>query len=195
MNLVSNKNILIEMFLIQLIYIKNSKTLYQEEKKNITINNSSNQNKIFSKKSEVVSQIKNIQQEDNETEKKDDKNQNKITNLEDLINTCIDKKEIKLKYELENNVNLVSFSKYKIEISFNPKLNKDFVKNLSDKLFEWTNKRWIILFSNQKGEISKKEEKIIMKDKIMDEYKISNEYNKILGLIPDIELTDIEEKK
>ena len=33
MNLVSNKNILIEMFLIQLIYIKNSKTLYQEEKK------------------------------------------------------------------------------------------------------------------------------------------------------------------
>ena len=34
-----------------------------------------------------------------------------------------------------------------------------------------------------------------MKDKIMDEYKISNEYNKILGLIPDIELTDIEEKK
>ena len=111
MNLVSNKNILIEMFLIQLIYIKNSKTLYQEEKKNITINNSSNQNKIFLKKSEVVSQIKNIQQEDNETEKKNDKNQNKITNLEDLINTCIDKKEIKLKYELENNVNLVSFSK------------------------------------------------------------------------------------
>ena len=96
---------------------------------------------------------------------------------------------------MENNVNLVSFSKYKIEISFNPKLNKDFVKNLSDKLFEWTNKRWIILFSNQKGEISKKEEKIIMKDKIMDEYKISNEYNKILGLIPDIELTDIEEEK
>ena len=195
MNLVSNKNILIEMFLIQLIYIKNSKNLYQEEKKNIKINNSNNQNNIFLKKSEVVSQIKNIQQEDNETEKKNDKNQNKINNLEDLIKTCIDKKEIKLKYELENNVNLVSFSKYKIEISFNPKLNKDFVKNLSDKLFEWTNKRWIILFSNQKGEISKKDEKIIMKDKIMNEYKSSNEYNKILGLIPDIELTDIEEKK
>ena len=34
-----------------------------------------------------------------------------------------------------------------------------------------------------------------MKDKIMDDYKSSNEYNKILGLIPDIELTDIEEKK
>ena len=195
MNLVSNKNILIEMFLIQLIYIKNSKNLYQEEKKNIKINNSNNQNNIFLKQSEVVSQIKNIQQEDNETEKKNDKNQNKINNLEDLIKTCIDKKEIKLKYELENNVNLVSFSKYKIEISFNPKLNKDFVKNLSDKLFEWTNKRWIILFSNQKGEISKKDEKIIMKDKIMNEYKSSNEYNKILGLIPDIELTDIEEKK
>jgi len=194
-NLVTNKNILIEMFLIQLIYIKNKKTLNQEEKSNVIINNSQNQNNINLKKSDVVSQIKNIQQEDNETKKKNDKIQNEITNLEDLIETCIDKKEIKLKYELENNVNLVSFSKYKIEISFNPKLNKDFVKNLSDKLFEWTNKRWIILFSNQKGEISKKDKKIIMKDKIMSEYKSSNQYNKIVELIPDIELIDMEEKK
>ena len=194
-NLVTNKNILIEMFLIQLIYIKNKKTLNQEEKSNVIINNSQNQNNINLKKSDVVSQIKNIQQEDNETKKKNDKIQNEITNLEDLIETCIDKKEIKLKYELENNVNLVSFSKYKIEISFNPKLNKDFVKNLSDKLFEWTNKRWIILFSNQKGEISKKDKKIKMKDKIMSEYKSSNQYNKIVELIPDIELIDMEEKK
>ena len=103
-NLVTNKNILIEMFLIQLIYIKNKKTLNQEEKSNVIINNSQNQNNINLKKSDVVSQIKNIQQEDNETKKKNDKIQNEITNLEDLIETCIDKKEIKLKYELENNV-------------------------------------------------------------------------------------------
>ena len=102
---------------------------------------------------------------------------------------------MKLKYELENNVNLVSFSNMNIEISFNDKLNKNFVKDLSEKLYDWTKNRWLISFSKEKGEMSKKEEKIIMKDKIMDEYKSSNEYNKILGLIPDIELTDIEEKK
>ena len=62
-----------------------------------------------------------------------------------------------LKYEIENNLNLVSFSHNKIEISFNEKLSKHFVKNLSEKLYNWTGNRWIILLSKQRGEKSKKE--------------------------------------
>ena len=68
-----------------------------------------------------------------------------------------DHKEIKLKYELEKNVNLVSFEKNRIEISFNDNLDKNFVKDLSLKLFEWTGQRWIITFSKTKGEMSKKD--------------------------------------
>ena len=36
---------------------------------------------------------------------------------------------MKLKYELEKNVNLVKFEKNRIEISFNDNLDKDFVKD------------------------------------------------------------------
>ena len=46
----------------------------------------------------------------------------------------VSKKEMKLKYELEKNVNLVSFHQNRIEISFNENLDKDFVKDLSLKL-------------------------------------------------------------
>ena len=60
------------------------------------------------------------------------------------------KKEINLKYELENNVNLVKFENGIIEISFNDNLNKNFVKDLSTKLLDWTNKRWIISFSKKR---------------------------------------------
>ncbi len=74
------------------------------------------------------------------------------------------KKEIKLKYELEKNVNLVKFERNRIEISFNDNLDKNFVKELSSKLFEWTNERWIITFSKSKGEMSV-EEKERMKKK------------------------------
>ena len=42
-----------------------------------------------------------------------------IENFESLIQLCNFKKEIKLKYELENNINLVSFSEGWIEIAFN----------------------------------------------------------------------------
>ena len=65
----------------------------------------------------------------------------KLKNLNDLIELCNTKKEIKLKYELENNVNLVSFENGRIEISINEKLEKDFIKILSAKLLEWTNKK------------------------------------------------------
>ena len=63
---------------------------------------------------------------------------------------------MKLKYELEKNVNLVSFEKQRIEISFNENLDKDFIKNLSSKLYDWTNLRWIITLSKIKGRTIKK---------------------------------------
>ena len=64
---------------------------------------------------------------------------------------CTSKKEIELKYELENNVNLVSFRNKNIEISFNENLNKNFIKNLTSKLLDWTGERWIISLSKKTG--------------------------------------------
>ena len=81
------------------------------------------------------------------------------------------KKEMKLKYELENNVNLVSFSNMNIEISFNDKLTKNFVKDLSEKLYDWTKNRWLISFSKEKGEMSEKEKKNDLKKKISKSMK------------------------
>ena len=83
--------------------------------------------------------------------------------MQDIIEICVKKKEMKLKYELENNVNLVSFTNNNIEISFNDKLNKSFVKDLSEKLYDWTKNRWLISFSKQKGEIMKKRKMILKK--------------------------------
>ena len=105
--------------------------------------------------SKTINQIKNVAQEEKtkpevQTEIKAEHKIN-INAFEDLIEICSKKKEIKLKYELEKNVNLVKFEKNRIEISFNESLDKDFVKDLSSKLFEWTGERWIITFSKLKG--------------------------------------------
>ena len=105
---------------------------------------------------------------------------------------CVQKKEMKLKYELENNVNLVSFSNTNIEISFNDKLNKSFVKDLSEKLYDWTKKRWLISFSKEKGAISEKEKNKSLRKKNIKEYESSNEYKNLLKALPDIKLIDIE---
>ena len=101
---------------------------------------------------------------------------------------------MKLKYELENNVNLVSFKNNNIEISFNDKLNKSFVKDLSEKLYGWTKNRWLISFSKEKGEMSQKEKKNDLKKKNIKGYESSNEYKNLLSALPDIKLIDIEKK-
>ncbi len=191
-NLVSNPNLSIEMFLIQLMYLSNRNSKSNKELEE-TIKTSIERKDLQSLKinTEVVSQIKNIKQEEAKVEKKNNKI---INNLNDIIRLCLEKKEMKLKFELENNVNLVSFSSNRMEISFNEKLSNNFVKDLSEKLLDWTNKRWIISFSKQKGEKSVKDEKKISQEKKIDKFKKSNEYDQLVKSFPDIELIDITNK-
>ena len=191
-NLVNNPNLSIEMFLIQLMYLSNRNSKSNEEPEE-TKNTSFKRKDLQSLKinTEAVSQIKNIKQVE---EKMDKKNKESLNSLNDIIRLCLEKKEMKLKFELENNVNLVSFSNNRIEISFNEKLSNNFVKDLSEKLFDWTNNRWIISFSKQKGEKSVKDEKKISQEKKIDKFKKSNEYDQLLKSFPDIELIDIKNK-
>ena len=111
------------------------------------------------------------------------------------MNFARKKKEIKLKYELETNVNLVDFDQGRIEIAFNENLDKDFIKELSNKLFQWTNKRWIISLSKKEGLITKKQEEKISKNKILEDVKKSKIYNKILEILPDSELVEFKKNK
>ena len=145
-------------------------------------------------KAETIGQMKNIAQEKDVTLKENkevETNISPIDSFEDLLKTCSSKKEIKLKYELEKNVNLVSFEDQRIEISFNEGLDKDFIKNLSSKLFEWTNNRWIITLSKTKGQPSKNEIEVNLKKDLIESVKNSLIYKNILEKFPDAELVDV----
>ena len=81
-----------------------------------------------------------------------------------------------------------------IEISLNENLDKNFVKELSSKLFDWTGERWMISLSQSKGEISIKEKKQKIKKSLMDEAKNSKIYKDVIKNFPDAELVDINLK-
>ena len=212
-DIVSNQNLSIEMFLIRLIHLKEISNLTDliSESENITeviknqtieknlSNNQNLKNDLLDVKNKTIGQIKNVEQEKKQTEQPILKTQHKtilqIKTFNDLIEICNIKKEIKLKYELETNVNLVSFENKRIEISFNNYLDKEFIKNLSSKLYEWTNDRWIISLSKKIGELSKKEKDIISKKKFLENAKRGEVYKKVLEIFPDAELIDIDVKQ
>ena len=192
--IVSNQNLSVEMFLIRLMHLKSFNKIDSEENDQSKL---SKKDDTFSPKRKIVDQIKNITQEEKSNPKikpGETINYLSLENLESLIQLCNFKKEIKLKYELENNVNLVSFSMGRIEIAFNEKLDKDFIKELSTKLYDWTNKRWIISLSKKEGQISKKQEEKNKKVLLFNKTKKSHIYKKVLDFLPDAELIDVQEK-
>ena len=145
---------------------------------------------------ETINQIKNSSQEKKIKLKTqfETKVVNKVVikSFKELVDLCLDKKEMKLKYELEKNVNLVKFESGRIEISFNDNLDKDFVKDLSMKLLEWTNQRWIIIFSKNQGDLSIKDMEKNKKNKLIEDTKKTNLYKSVLEYFPDAELIDVK---
>jgi len=208
LDMVSNQNLSMEMFLIRLIHLKSIKNISNKNFENITsesenINETSLSHHKKDKdlfgikdKIETIDQMKNVVQEKNLKLEKDKEIETQsilINSFDDLLKICSLNKEIKLKYELENNVNLVNFENQRIEISFNENLDKDFIKDLSLKLYEWTNNRWIITLSKIKGQPSKKEKEVDLKKELIEKFKNSPIYKSVLEKFPDAELIDVKD--
>ena len=199
LHIVSNPSLSVEMLLVRLMYLKDFQKKEHQDPitRNDKVDNVINENKISINRN-VIDQMKNTSQHDEIKPKiKSEETNSKlfVNNFEELIEICVKKKEVKLKYELESNVNLVAFNQGRIEIAFNENLDKDFVKELAAKLYEWTDKRWIISLSKETGLISKKQEEKKNKEKIFDDVKKSEIYNKVLEILPDAELLEVKKNK
>ena len=117
-----------------------------------------------------------------------------IKSFEGLIKLASAKKEIHLKYDLENNVNLIKFSEGKIDISFNENLDKDFVRNLSAKLLGWTGIRWLITLANKPGQKTFSKLQDIKIKELLDQEKKGDIYKKFKNIFSDGELLEVEKK-
>ena len=197
LNLYPNLSIAFQMLLTRLCHLKNmpdpqSVYEYKEESKINTKHNKTSNQKI---NLQSTTQIKNVSQEIESP--KQNLNQNnltsKINSFEELISLVEKNKEIQLKFDLEKNVRLVKFSEGKIDIEFNEKLSKNFIKNLTSRLLEWTGNRWIITLSKSKGDQTIYEKKNEVKKMLFEDAKKTEIYKKVMELFPNAELTNVEE--
>ena len=205
LRIVGNENLTLEMYIMQLTHLKNLENKKETTStENKLINNQENISgkELESKNLEtnLTNQTKNQLKSTNQikttpiknlTETKENINID-ITNFQSLIDKANIEKEIELKYDLERNVKLVSFTQGKIDISFNEKLNKNFIKNLTEKLIKWTGKRWIISLSKNVVAKSLYEKNLENKSNQIEEFKKSKIAKDIEQAFPDANLTDIE---
>ena len=217
LSIVSNPILSLEMLIVRLVHLKEMPS-YEELLKSLKENNSNFTDMDHNTTMEQSIEKKNLLKETNEMTKiskdqikntiqtkpilssPDSKKLSKdifleqISSFEELILLSSKKKEIQLKYDLENNVNLIKFTNGKIDISFNENLDKNFVRNLSTKLHEWTGIRWVITLTKKPGEKTFTELKNIEKKNLIDQEKKGETYKKFKNIFSDGELLDIKKK-
>ncbi len=208
LRIVGNENLTLQMYVMQLMHLKNvdqkqelvSETYSNRESLKTKNFSTPNNNEQESEKNKNVykSQLKNtIQVKTNLVKSPELKieslKSSAIKNFEDLIQIATKEKEVELKYDLERNVKLVNFTTGKINISFNEKLNKNFIKILTEKLLKWTGERWIISLSKELGEETIYEKNLTKKKNKLSQEMKSEVVKDFFAAFPGAKLTDVSE--
>lgn len=197
LNLYPNLSIAFQMLLTRICHLRDmpDPKLVLEKHNNLSLNIDSSNFDFGSNSVETKPQIKNITQELEKpnSRPKEKKITTNINSYDELISLVVKKKEIELKFDLERNVRLVNFTNGKIDIAFNEKLSKDFIKNLTSKLLKWTGQRWIITLSKSDGKQTIYEKQTKLKKELLEDAKGSDVYKKVMELFPNAELINIEE--
>jgi DNA polymerase III subunit gamma/tau len=207
LKIIGNENLILDMYIMQLVHLKDIDEREEDSNIGIEKKNLSNENLIGKKtddkdtESNTTNQIKNQLKNTNQIKTKPiktlekEKSRVEITSFQDLIDLANKEKEIELKYDLERNVKLVSFNKGTIDISFNDKLNKNFIKTLTEKLLLWTGDRWIISLSKNAEARSVYEKNLEYKTNRIEKFKKSKIAQEIKKAFPDAELIDLKEQE
>ena len=207
LRIVGNENLTLEMYIMQLVHLKNIDA--RKETQNLETNQQTEESLVGKKiddkplETNIPNQVKNQLKSTDQIKTNPVKNLLKdnqsakieITSFQDLIDQANNEKEIELKYDLERNVKLVSFNKGTIDISFNEKLNKNFIKNLTEKLLLWTGERWIISLSKNADAKSIYEKNLEDKSNKVEEFKKSKIAQDIQKAFPDAKLIDLKEEE
>ncbi|MDA7829040.1 DNA polymerase III subunit gamma/tau [bacterium] len=209
LKIVGNENLTLEMYIMQLVHLKKIDTREEVSNFEKSAKNISNE-KLIGKKIDdknlettIPNQIKNQLKSTDQIKASPVKNLTKdsqetkieITSFQDLIDLSNKEKEIELKYDLERNVKLVSFNKGTIDMSFNEKLNKNFIKNLTEKLLLWTGERWIISLSKNEDVKSIYEKNLEDKSNKIEDFNKSKTAQEIQKAFPDAKLIDLKEEE
>jgi DNA polymerase III subunit gamma/tau len=64
---------------------------------------------------------------------------------------------------LEADVRLVRFEDGRLEVALEPNASRTLINDLSRKLEQWTNRRWAVIVSNEKGQTTLREQNLVAK--------------------------------
>ena len=206
LRIISDENTTLEMYVMQITHLKDIRPqdIYDKQESNNINLKSTTQDLNEKKENEDILKIKNQLKNTDQLKTKimnkpvlesKEEFKKKISTYEDLVKQANLENEIELKYDLERNVKLVSFKPGKIDITFNEKLNKNFIKILTEKLVKWTGERWIISLSKSVGNKTLFEKQNDEKKQEIEDARSNSKIKSLLNTFSDAKLINVEKKE
>ena len=206
LRIISDENTTLEMYVMQITHLKDIRPqdIYDKQESNNINLKSTTQDLNEKKENEDILKIKNQLKNTDQLKTKimnkpvlesKEEFKKKISTYEDLVKQANLENEIELKYDLERNVKLVSFKPGKIDITFNEKLNKNFIKILTEKLVKWTGDRWIISLSKSMGNKTLFEKQNDEKKQEIEDARSNSKIKSLLNTFSDAKLINVEKKE
>ncbi|MBW8618063.1 MAG: DNA polymerase III subunit gamma/tau [Hyphomicrobiales bacterium] len=117
----------------------------------------------------------------------------KLTSFEALVALAHEKRDIALKTALERDLRLVRFEDGRMEFSPVDGASSDLAATISKRLYEWTNRRWVVAISSDKGQATLREKAETAKAEKLDDVRTHPIVKAAFAAFPGAEIVDIRE--
>jgi DNA polymerase-3 subunit gamma/tau len=113
--------------------------------------------------------------------------------FEDVVALAGEKRDLPLKLALERFVRLVAFEDGRIDMALAPGAPQPLVNDLSRKLSEWTNRRWLVVLSSEEGAPTLRERAEARQAAVLTGVRADPLVRAVLERFPGAEIVDVRE--
>ncbi|MGA0563160.1 DNA polymerase III subunit gamma/tau [Ancylobacter sp. VNQ12] len=114
-----------------------------------------------------------------------------LGNLSELVALAAQKRDLKLKFALENHVRPVAFEDGKLELALAPGGSPNLLQELQAKLTEWTGKRWLVALSREEGETTLAEQAKSARENLLTDVRADPLVAAVLARFPGASVVDV----
>ncbi|MDT3378742.1 DNA polymerase III subunit gamma/tau [Labrys neptuniae] len=116
-----------------------------------------------------------------------------LASFAEIVGLAMEKRDLPLKLALERFVRLVAFADGRLDIALEPGSPQGLVNDLSRKLSDWTNKRWLVVLSSEKGEATLRELAEARQAAVLSGIRADPFVRAVMERFPGAEIVDIRD--
>ncbi|GLS17659.1 DNA polymerase III subunit gamma/tau [Labrys miyagiensis] len=116
-----------------------------------------------------------------------------LANFAEVVALAQEKRDLPLKLSLERFVRLVAFADGRLDIALEQGTPQGFVNDLSRKLSDWTNKRWLVVISAERGEATLREQAEARQAAVLSGIRAHPLVRNVMERFPGAEIVDVRD--